>query len=93
LPVALFDFGINQLPCSTSTCSARTAIDLGGTGTFLEHCYRRLQAGGVLLVISGKRLPSCKTVLAVHFRDLAVYKLTDPEAARFSQVVARKTTR
>jgi SAM-dependent methyltransferase len=57
-------------------------------GAFLEHCYRWLQPAGVLvLVIPGKRLPSCETVLAVHFRDLAVYKLTDPEAARFSQVV------
>jgi SAM-dependent methyltransferase len=57
-------------------------------GVFLEYCYRWLRPGGVLvLVIPGKRLPSCGTILAVHFRDVTVYKLTEPEAVRFSQVV------
>jgi Uncharacterised methyltransferase family (DUF6094) len=56
-------------------------------GVFLEYCYRWLQPGGVLvLIIPGKRLPSCETILSVHFREVTVYKLTDPEAARFNQV-------
>lgn len=57
-------------------------------GVFLEHCFRWLQPRGVLvLVIPGKRISACAGILAPHFRDLAVYRLTDPEAARYSQVV------
>lgn len=55
---------------------------------FLEHCFRWLQPRGVLvLVIPGKRLTSCVGILAPHFRDLAVYRLTDPEAVRYRQIV------
>lgn len=56
-------------------------------GVFLEHCFRWLQPRGVLiLVIPAKRMPACISILAPHFRDLAVYRLTAPEAARFGQV-------
>ena len=55
---------------------------------FLEHCFRWLQPGGVLvLVIPGKRLTSCANVLAPQFRDLAPFRLTEPEAVRFGQIV------
>ena len=57
-------------------------------GVFLEYCFRWLQAGGVLaLVINGRRLTACAGVLAAHFRDLSVYRLTAPEAAQYGQVV------
>lgn len=57
-------------------------------GVFLEHCFRWLQPRGVLiLVIPAKRLSSCIGILAPHFRDLAVYRLTEPEAARYRQAV------
>src|SRR5271157_1656906 len=56
-------------------------------GVFLEHCFRWLRPGGVLvLVIPGNRIASCSDVLAPHFRDIGIYRLTDPEAARYSQV-------
>ena len=64
---------------------------------FLEHCFRWLRPGGVLvLVIPGKRIASCSDVLAPHFRDLGIYRLTEPEAARYSQVAVfgiRRTRR
>jgi SAM-dependent methyltransferase len=54
---------------------------------FLEHCFRWLRPGGVLvLVIPGNRIASCSDVLAPHFRDLGIYRLTDPEAARYSKL-------
>ena len=57
-------------------------------GVFLEHCFRWLQPRGVLiLVIPAKRLASCVSILAPHFRDVAVYRLTEPEAACYSQIV------
>ncbi len=57
-------------------------------GVFLEHCFRWLQSRGVLiLVIPAKRLSSCISVLAPHFRDLAAYRLTEAEAARYRQTV------
>jgi hypothetical protein len=64
---------------------------------FLEHCFRWLRQGGILLlVIPCSRLGSCSAILAAHFRDLALYRLTEPEAVRYSQVVVfgvRRTRR
>jgi hypothetical protein len=63
---------------------------------FLEHCFRWLQPRGVLiLVIPAKHLASCSSVLGPHFCDLAVYRLTEPEAARYHQAVllGRRRTR
>jgi SAM-dependent methyltransferase len=55
---------------------------------FLEHCFRWLMPKGVLiLVIPTQRVSACSTILASHFRDIAMYRLTDPDAARFKQVV------
>jgi len=55
---------------------------------FLEYCFRWLRQGGVLLlVIPCSRIGSCSSVLAAHFRDLAIYRLTEPEGVRYSQVV------
>lgn len=56
-------------------------------GVFLEHCYRWLKPGGVLvLVIPCSRLGSCSEILAVHFRDKSVYRLSEPEAMRYEQI-------
>ena len=55
---------------------------------FLEQTFRWVKPGGVLvLVIPGPRLGSCADVLAVHFRDKALYRLTDPEAVKYQQIV------
>jgi len=55
---------------------------------FLEHVYRWLKPGGVLLlVVPGTRLGECSAVLSVHFRNVQVYRLTEPESVRYKQVV------
>ena len=54
---------------------------------FLEHSYRWLVEGGVLLmVVPQSRLDSSIPLLAENFADLRVFRLTDPESARFNQV-------
>jgi hypothetical protein len=51
---------------------------------FLEHTFRWLVEGGVLLmVVPQERLESTISLLAGNFTDLQVYRLTDPEAQRF----------
>jgi tRNA1(Val) A37 N6-methylase TrmN6 len=54
---------------------------------FLEHKFRWLGEGGVLLmVVPQERLDSAIPLLAGNFTDLRISRLTDPEAARFDQV-------
>ena len=54
---------------------------------FLEHTYRWLVEGGVLLmVVPQARLHSSIPLLAENFADLRVFRLTDPESERFDQV-------
>jgi uncharacterized methyltransferase DUF6094 len=54
---------------------------------FLEHTFRWLKPEGVLLfVIPQPRIKSCAWLLAEHFRNIRVFRLTDPECARFKQV-------
>ena len=55
---------------------------------FLAHTYRWLKPGGVLiLVIPGDRLQSCNEILSIHFRDKAIYRLSEPESMKYKQVV------
>jgi hypothetical protein len=55
---------------------------------FLEHVYRWLKRGGLpVLVIPGKCLSDCSQILAHQFRDIRVYRLTEPESVKYSQVV------
>jgi hypothetical protein len=55
---------------------------------FLEYCFRWLAVRGVLvLVIPAQRIAACSNVLASHFHDIAIYRLTDPESAKYKQVV------
>jgi hypothetical protein len=54
---------------------------------FLEHTYRWLVEGGVLLmVLPQARLDHAIPLLAENFAKLQVFRLTDPESARFGQV-------
>jgi uncharacterized methyltransferase DUF6094 len=55
---------------------------------FLEHLYKWLKPFGVLvLVVPAKRMADCSVVLSRHFRDLHIYRLTEPESVRYQQVV------
>jgi hypothetical protein len=55
---------------------------------FLDHVYRWLKRGGVLLlVIPGRHLSDCSQILAYQFRDIRVYRLTEPESVKYGQVV------
>jgi len=64
---------------------------------FLEQFYRWLKPAGVLvLVVPGQRLCDCGRVLATHFKDKRVYRLTAVESEKYGQVVvfgARRTRR
>ena len=55
---------------------------------FLEHCFRWLATRGILVfVIPAARLVACSSILLPHFRDVTVYRLSDPESAKYRQVV------
>jgi SAM-dependent methyltransferase len=61
---------------------------------FLEHCYRWLKAGGVLIfVIPQLRLAKCARLLSEHFMDLRVFRLTEPACLQFKQIVVLATRR
>jgi len=54
---------------------------------FLEHVYRWLRPGGILvLVVPARRIADCTVLLSRHFRDTRVYRLTEPESVRYGQV-------
>ena len=54
---------------------------------FLEHTYRWLVHGGVLLfVLPEKRLSVCIPLLAANFTGFRLFRLNDPESIRFEQV-------
>ena len=64
---------------------------------FLEHTCRWLRPEGVLIfVIPQGRLKPCARLLADHFKNLQVYRLTSPECVRFKQIallaIRRKRT-
>jgi len=47
---------------------------------FLEHVYRWLKPGGILvLVVPAKRIADCAVLLSRQFRDTHVYRLTGTE--------------
>jgi len=55
---------------------------------FLEHCYRWLMTGGVLVfVVPNTALAPCARLLASQFDCLTVWRLEHPECVRFHQVV------
>lgn len=54
---------------------------------FLRHTYRWLKYEGVLvLIVPQPRMQPCARLLAEHFRDIRVYRLTASESVRFKQV-------
>ena len=61
---------------------------------FLEHTYRWLKPGGVLVfVIPQLRLAKCARLLSEEFRDLRVYRLTEPVCLEYKQIVVLGTRR
>src|SRR6202035_3167008 len=55
---------------------------------FLEHTYRWLKVGGVLLfVIPQTRLAKCARLLSEHFTDLRVFRLTESACQQYKQIV------
>jgi SAM-dependent methyltransferase len=55
---------------------------------FLEHTYRWLKSGGVLIfVIPRLRLAKCARLLSEHFTDLRVFRLTEPACLQYKQIV------
>ena len=55
---------------------------------FLDHVYRWLKPLGILvLVVPAKRIADCTVLLSRHFRDIRIYRLTEPESVRYEQVV------
>jgi hypothetical protein len=61
---------------------------------FLDHTYRCLKPGGVLVfVIPQLRLAKCARLLSEEFRDLRVYRLTEPACLEYKQIVVFGTRR
>ena len=61
---------------------------------FLEHSYRWLKTGGVLVfVIPQLRLAKCARLLSEHFTDLRVFRLTEPASLEYKQIVVLGTRR
>lgn len=61
---------------------------------FLEHSYRWLKTGGVLVfVIPQLRLAKCARLLSEHFTDLRVFRLTEPACLEYKQIVVLATRR
>jgi hypothetical protein len=59
---------------------------------FLEHTYRWLKVGGVLLfVIPQMRLAKCARLLSEYFTDLRVFRLTELACVQFKQIVVIAT--
>jgi Uncharacterised methyltransferase family (DUF6094) len=54
---------------------------------FLEHTYRWLKPGGVLVfIIPQPQLRICARILSEHFMDLSIYRLTEPASVQYKQV-------
>ncbi|MGB9072230.1 MAG: DUF6094 domain-containing protein, partial [Terriglobales bacterium] len=61
---------------------------------FLEHTYRWLKPGGVLLfIIPQVRLAKCARLLSEQFADLRVFRLTKPACLQYKQIVVLATRR
>jgi SAM-dependent methyltransferase len=59
---------------------------------FLEHTYRWLKPGGVLVfVIPQPRLAKCARLLREQFGDLRVFRLTEPACLQYKQIVVLAT--
>lgn len=55
---------------------------------FLEHVYRWLKRAGLLImVIPSTYVADCSQLLASQFKDVQIYRLTEPESVKYKQVV------
>ena len=55
---------------------------------FLNHVYRWLKRTGVLvMVIPLDHIRDCARVLSSQFRDVHIYRLSEPESVKYKQVV------
>ncbi len=68
-------------------------LEIGATNNqrlelvFLEHTYRWLKPGGVLVfIIPQPQLRVCARILSEHFADLSVYRLTEPASVQYKQI-------
>ena len=98
-----------DVECKAESCSCMivnppydTAPSDEGAGQrleslFLQHTYRWLKPGGVLiLVIPGAQLAVCGNIMSLQFKDVEVYRLSEPESVQYKQVVVfavRRTRR
>jgi len=61
---------------------------------FLEHTYRWLKPGGVLVfVIPQPRLAKCARLLSEQFSELRVFRFAEPACQRFKQIVVLASRR
>lgn len=61
---------------------------------FLEHTYRWLKPKGVLVfVLPQAQLRVCAKLLAEHFGELRLYRLTEPECIQYRQVLVLASRR
>lgn len=61
---------------------------------FLEHSYRWLKCGGVLVfIIPQLRLAKCARLLSEHFTDVRVFGLTEPACVEYKQIAVLGTRR
>lgn len=55
---------------------------------FLDHVYRWLTRGGILvMVIPWRCLRDCSQILAHQFRDVRIHRLTEPESVKYKQIL------
>jgi len=55
---------------------------------FLEHVYRWLKRAGILvMIIPYPYVRDCSQHLAFQFRDVQIFRLSDPESIKYKQVV------
>ena len=93
---------VESLSCALLNPPYDTTADGAGLGQrlealFLQHTYRWLKPDGVLiLVIPVAQLALCGNLLSVQFKDVQVYRLSEPQCVRYKQVVVfavRRTRR
>jgi SAM-dependent methyltransferase len=93
---------VDSFSCALLNPPYDTATDGDGAGQrlealFLQHTYRWLKPGGVLiLVVPVAQIAVCGNTLSVQFRDAEVYRLNEPECVQYKQVVVfavRRTRR
>jgi len=54
---------------------------------FLDHIYRWLKRAGILvMVIPSDYIRDCSQVLSFQFKDVDIYRLTEPESVKYKQV-------